>query len=318
MCIKLILCSAYFILLFGCGEYTGEKNHLSPQHFIKSVNQANLDCSPVSNRSRPDLLMQLPGHRLAGVYQGNNFTFALFDFTNFDVPEFDDKNGSVLILRNQNLFLCGNGSNADPYIEIFENLKQPITTEQLGFFIYPFGICMLISIFVTCERLFSLRSGLTFPRKVAKALRNGEFPNRQWKKRSSAERIVWVATKEKTSIDSLRSYTRLEISSMGRGLFLLEVVVSAAPLLGLLGTVTGLVQVFSQMPSDGGTGSTSIFSEGIAMALLTTIAGLAIAIPTLISHSYLVRLIEKRATALDWLTERLVDAVYPKKEGNLD
>ena len=262
--------------------------------------------------------MQLPGHRLAGVYQGNNFTFALFDFTNFDVPEFDDKNGSVLILRNQNLFLCGNGSNADPYIEIFENLKQPITTEQLGFFIYPFGICMLISIFVTCERLFSLRSGLTFPRKVAKALRNGEFPNRQWKKRSSAERIVWVATKEKTSIDSLRSYTRLEISSMGRGLFLLEVVVSAAPLLGLLGTVTGLVQVFSQMPSDGGTGSTSIFSEGIAMALLTTIAGLAIAIPTLISHSYLVRLIEKRATALDWLTERLVDAVYPKKEGNLD
>ena len=277
-----------------------------------------MDCSPVSNRSRPDLLMQLPGHRLAGVYQGNNFTFALFDFTNFDVPEFDDKNGSVLILRNQNLFLCGNGSNADPYIEIFENLKQPITTQQLGFFIYPFGICMLISIFVTCERLFSLRSGLTFPRKVAKALRNGEFPNRQWKKRSSAERIVWVATKEKTSIDSLRSYTRLEISSMGRGLFLLEVVVSAAPLLGLLGTVTGLVQVFSQMPSDGGTGNTSIFSEGIAMALLTTIAGLAIAIPTLISHSYLVRLIEKRATALDWLTERLVDAVYPKKEGNLD
>ena len=277
-----------------------------------------MDCSPVSNQTRPDLLMQLPGHRLAGVYQGNNFTFALFDFTNFDVPEVDDKNGSVLILRNQNLFLCGNGSNADPYIEIFENLKQPITTEQLGFFIYPFGICMLISIFVTCERLFSLRSGLTFPRKVAKALRNGEFPNRQWKKRSSAERIVWVATKEKTSIDSLRSYTRLEISSMGRGLFLLEVVVSAAPLLGLLGTVTGLVQVFSQMPSDGGTGSTSIFSEGIAMALLTTIAGLAIAIPTLISHSYLVRLIEKRATALDWLTERLVDAVYPKKEGNLD
>ena len=277
-----------------------------------------MDCSPVSNQTRPDLLMQLPGHRLAGVYQGNNFTFALFDFTNFDVPEFDDKNGSVLILRNQNLFLCGNGSNADPYIEIFENLKQPITTQQLGFFIYPFGICMLISIFVTCERLFSLRSGLTFPRKVAKALRNGEFPNRQWKKRSSAERIVWVATKEKTSIDSLRSYTRLEISSMGRGLFLLEVVVSAAPLLGLLGTVTGLVQVFSQMPSDGGMGNTSIFSEGIAMALLTTIAGLAIAIPTLISHSYLVRLIEKRATALDWLTERLVDAVYPKKEGNLD
>ena len=50
------------------------------------------------------------------------------------------------------------------------------------------------------------------------------------------------------------------------------------------------------------------------MALLTTIVGLAIAIPTLIAHAYLVRLIEKRASSLDWLTEKLVDAVYPKNE----
>jgi biopolymer transport protein ExbB len=105
---------------------------------------------------------------------------------------------------------------------------------------------------------------------------------------------------------------------MERGLFLLEVVVSAAPLLGLLGTVTGLVQVFSQIPAGGGAGDSSIFSEGIAMALLTTIAGLAIAIPTLISHSYLVRLIEKRASSLDWLTERIVDAVYPAHEIKID
>ena len=101
------------------------------------------------------------------------------------------------------------------------------------------------------------------------------------------------------------------------GLFLLEVVVSAAPLLGLLGTVTGLVKVFSQIPAGGGVGDThAVFSEGIAMALLTTIAGLAIAIPTLISHSYLVRLIDKRTTSISWLTERLVDAIYHKVETN--
>ena len=120
----------------------------------------------------------------------------------------------------------------------------------------------------------------------------------------------------KGSADTLRSYARLEITSMERGLFLLEVVVSAAPLLGLLGTVTGLVKVFSQIPAGGGVGDTAIFSEGIAMALLTTIAGLAIAIPTLISHSYLARLIDKRASSISWLTERLVDAVYPKDETN--
>ena len=149
---------------------------------------------------------------------------------------------------------------------------------------------------------------MTFPRKVAKALQRGEFPNPKWKKRSAAERIVWVATKENPSTESLRSYARLEINSMERGIFLLELVVSAAPLLGLLGTVTGLVQVFSQIPEGGGVGNTAIFSEGIGLALLTTIAGLAIAIPTLISHSYLLRLIDKRAASIDWLTERLVDA----------
>ena len=69
---------------------------------------------------------------------------------------------------------------------------------------------------------------------------------------------------------------------------------SASPLLGLLGTVTGLVQVSSQIPSGGGVGDTSILSEGIAMALLTTIAGLAIAIPALIAHSYLTRLVRKK------------------------
>ena len=150
----------------------------------------------------------------------------------------------------------------------------------------------------------------------AKALREGEFPSKKWKKKSSAERIIWVATKESPSADTLRSYARLEITSMERGLFLLEVVVSAAPLLGLLGTVTGLVKVFSQIPAGGGVGDTAVFSEGIAMALLTTIAGLAIAIPTLISHSYLVRLIDKRTSSISWLTERLVDAIYPKDETN--
>ena len=157
------------------------------------------------------------------------------------------------------------------------------------------------------KALFTSRR-VDLPRKVAKALQSGEFPNPKWKKRSAAERIVWVATKEDPSIESLRSYARLEINSMERGIFLLELVVSAAPLLGLLGTVTGLVQVFSQIPEGGGVGNTAIFSEGIGLALLTTIAGLAIAIPTLISHSYLLRLIDKKAASIDWLTERLVDA----------
>jgi biopolymer transport protein ExbB len=305
-------------MLVGCNGVIDDEGVFAPSIFIGEIKKANLPCVLLNDDSYPKLINAIPNHKPFGVYEGTDFTFALFNSPNFNIPTFDDQNGTLDIFTNQNLVVVGFGQNAIPYTNILDALRQPLSLSQLGVFIYPLCICLFIAIFVSVERLYSLRSGLIFPRKVAKALNSGEFPNRKWKKRSAAERIVWVATKEKPSVDSLRSYSRLEIAAMERGLFLLEVVVSAAPLLGLLGTVTGLVQVFSQIPAGGGAGDPSIFSEGIAMALLTTIAGLAIAIPTLISHSYLVRLIEKRASSLDWLTERIVDAVYPAHEIKID
>ena len=301
-----VLCILFFL---GCGcTNIDQQGQLSSSQFIKALKKANLKCDITPRESQLDLLTALEPKEPSGIYLGQEFSFALFEDANLNINDFNDINSSLVLIQNHNLILSGKGLNADPYVEVFESLRPSLTILQLGFFIYPLGICLLVSIFVTCERLYSLRGGLTFPRKVAKALQSGEFPNPKWKKRSAAERIVWVATKEDPSIESLRSYARLEINSMERGIFLLELVVSAAPLLGLLGTVTGLVQVFSQIPEGGGVGNTAIFSEGIGLALLTTIAGLAIAIPTLISHSYLLRLIDKRAASIDWLTERLVDA----------
>ena len=90
---------------------------------------------------------------------------------------------------------------------------------------------------------------------------------------------------------------------------MLEIVVGAAPLVGLLGTVTGLVKVFSGMPSGAGLPDAGAFSEGVAMALLTTIIGLAIAIPALVAHSFLTRTIEKRSAEIFWLTEKLSDLI---------
>ena len=105
------------------------------------------------------------------------------------------------------------------------------------------------------------------------------------------------------------AYSRLETAALEKGLFRLEVVVAGAPLIGLLGTATGLVQVFSSMPAGGPSGGNVIFSEGIALALLTTIIGLGIAIPALIGHAYLARIVDKRIASLAWLTARLLDSI---------
>ena len=120
-------------------------------------------------------------------------------------------------------------------------------------------------------------------------------------------RIVHVAIHEHASEETLQAYAKLEIAAMDRGMFLLEVIVAGAPLIGLLGTVTGLVEVFSQMPT-GGAVDKSLFTQGISLALLTTMTGLTIALPTIFFNAYLHRVIDKRAVALGWLTARLIEA----------
>ena len=94
------------------------------------------------------------------------------------------------------------------------------------------------------------------------------------------------------------AYAQLELSRMERGIFLLEVVIGAAPLLGLLGTVSGLTQVFSGFSAETGLPDPGTFITGIALALNTTILGLAIAIPTLAAHAYLIRRIESQAARI--------------------
>jgi len=63
----------------------------------------------------------------------------------------------------------------------------------------------------------------------------------------------------------------------------------------------------------GGDVDKSLFSQGISLALLTTMVGLAIALPTLLFNSYLNRVLDKRAASLDWLTARLLDATDRKR-----
>ena len=96
---------------------------------------------------------------------------------------------------------------------------------------------------------------------------------------------------------------------MERGLFLLDIVVTAAPLIGLLGTVTGLIQVFANVSPDTGMPDPDIFVRGIALALTTTMLGLSIAIPALVGNSYLNRRIDFLEAQINVGVERLTDLI---------
>ncbi|SDS35100.1 biopolymer transport protein ExbB [Halopseudomonas sabulinigri] len=79
----------------------------------------------------------------------------------------------------------------------------------------------------------------------------------------------------------------------------LEVIANLAPLLGLLGTVLGMIEAFQQMESAGSRVDPSILSGGIWQALLTTAVGLAVAIPVVAIHSWLERRVERIAASLN-------------------
>ncbi len=78
---------------------------------------------------------------------------------------------------------------------------------------------------------------------------------------------------------------RQEVRSLERGLVGLETIAGVAPLLGLMGTVIGMIKVFNVI-SQQGLGQANVLSQGISEALITTVTGLAIGIPALIAYNY--------------------------------
>ena len=99
--------------------------------------------------------------------------------------------------------------------------------------------------------------------------------------------------------EGLKAFARLQVNEMERGLFVLEIVIAAAPLIGLLGTVTGLVGVFSGFSETTGMPDPGAFVKGIALALSTTVLGLSIAIPALVGNALLMRRVESLAAKLE-------------------
>jgi biopolymer transport protein ExbB len=109
---------------------------------------------------------------------------------------------------------------------------------------------------------------------------------------------------------------REEVVGLERGIALLEVVITIAPLLGLLGTVSGLVAVFSNLDAGGFVGSRAEVARGIAEALNTTIAGLAIAVPTVVAHSYFTKKLERMGVRMELLTCGLLSALYKPQDAD--
>ena len=111
------------------------------------------------------------------------------------------------------------------------------------------------------------------------------------------------------AIETMHASGRREIGLLERGLVVLEIVAGISPLIGLLGTVLGMVTVFEAITASG-IGDAQVLAEGIGKALITTITGLCIAIPSFAFHSILSRRVEQLGIEMEDLATGFITRMY--------
>ena len=173
-----------------------------------------------------------------------------------------------------------------------------------GILIWPLLICSIAAVFIVCERSYALRKAAVMPQDLVDAVVNGR--PLVGGRHTVLARIVEFAEQHKNDEAAVKAFARLELNRMERGVPYLDVVYAAAPLIGLTGTVSGLLEVFSQISPDTGLPDPVAFTKGVALALSATVIGLCIAIPSLVGSGYLQRKIENYAAQLDVLLERIL------------
>ena len=100
---------------------------------------------------------------------------------------------------------------------------------------------------------------------------------------------------------------------MERYLTALGTIASISPLLGLLGTVVGMIKVFTALMSEGA-GNASVLAGGISQALITTAAGISVAIPALIFHRFFLRRVDELLVVLEQEASKLVDIMHGERD----
>ena len=191
-----------------------------------------------------------------------------------------------------------------------------------GIVMWPLLVCSVAGLAIILERVWALQRRRVISPALAHVLDNNpNTPDKleQLRVLSEADDTVLGemtratfkhATLTKTeNLEAVQAVARQILGRMERGLTTLVVIVELGPLLGLLGTVRGMVRLFADVAQHG-LAEPSMISKGISEALIATFTGLTIAIPALIAYMYLRRRIENQALEMERHVNELIARLY--------
>jgi biopolymer transport protein ExbB len=197
-----------------------------------------------------------------------------------------------------------------------------------GLFMWPLLACSIVTVTTIVLSVLTLRERKVLPLVIESEIER-LVPG------GSAERLMRIANDDNSSlaritrvalqhmrwprsenIEFAQTKARAELVRLERGLIVLEVVTGIAPLIGLIGTVSGLVQVFSGLGLSSGAADTKAVALGISMALNCTIFGLSIAVPSLIGFSYFSKKVEVLSVQMESIVSDLIAKCYYGRTGS--
>lgn len=187
----------------------------------------------------------------------------------------------------------------------------------------PIGLCSLIAVAFGLERLVVLRRRRVIPRDFVKRflehLENGKVDRDAGlalcEQNASPVAEVFAHGLRKWGKPSVEVEQAIidggerQVSQLRKNLRVLNAVATISPLLGLFGTVVGMIMCFNQIASSSAMGKAEQLAGGIGVALITTAAGLAVAIPSLILYMYLIGRVDSLVMEMDLLSQRVVDLI---------
>ncbi|MCA9148435.1 MAG: MotA/TolQ/ExbB proton channel family protein [Planctomycetales bacterium] len=201
------------------------------------------------------------------------------------------------------------------------NLLQVI--RDGGPILLPIGACSIVLCIFVLERTISLRTSRVIPRPFVKRfieqlqtneLQQGDAIQLCRENYSAVSDVFEAAIKKwgRTSVEVeqavLDSGERVA-NGLRRYLRLFHGISTICPLMGLLGTVLGMISSFNTVVSSDAMGRPELLAAGISQALLTTAAGLMVAIPALVAHLYFVSRVDRLVMEIDALSQEVVNAI---------
>jgi biopolymer transport protein ExbB len=187
---------------------------------------------------------------------------------------------------------------------IFAAIDGVRIIREAGLLAYPLGLCSVVAVFIICERSLALRNDAIIPADLAESALQGKPVSGG--NYSTLGRIINYVERHPADVEGSKAYARLEIMKMERGVSYLDIIYTGAPLIGLIGTVSGLLAAFSVIDPDTHMPDPVKFTESVGYALSATLLGLCIAVVALVGNGYLNRRIEHHAARLDVLLERIL------------